>query len=241
MGSQAHRLIHGPAGRTSKTWLLKKVLATMIAIGALSLLTVGGTYAVLSTQDANKGSTIATGTLTFSNTVNAGTACTSYGSGSSGNVNAACTALITSSTLAYPGVPVTEKVTIANNGSLDASDLSVFMPSCTASATTGAPTPGGGNPCAASGDQLYIQETNSSGTATACWYPTTGTTCAFSASTLYVFSANYNSSPSALDLGAGPTHSQTRYFVIGLQVPSTDTGSLQGESATFPLTWHMTS
>jgi hypothetical protein len=236
-----YRHVRASAGRTSSTWRLKKILASLIAIGALSSVTVTGTFALLSSQETNTGSSVASGTLTFSNTVGTGTACLSYsGPASPGNVNTACDALITSATLNYPGVALTPvKVTIANNGSLDAASLSVYMPSCTAAATPGAPSPGGANPCAAGGAQFYIQETNSAGVATACRYPSGPVTCVFSANTLQLFAANANTVTSAVNLGSGPAHGQSRYFLIGLELPSTAGNTLQGEEAVFALTWHV--
>lgn len=241
-GDRTYRRLRGCSGRTSSTWRLKKILASLLVVGALSSLTVGGTFALLNSQESNATSSIASGTLTFSNKVNVGTACFSYGGPASpGNVNNACDALFTSATQNYPGTPLTQRVTIANNGSLDASDLSVYMPSCANAVTTGAPTPGGGNPCAAGGAQFYIQETDSSFVATTCRYPTVGTTCAFNTNGLFIFAANDNSTASALDLGAGPVHGQSRYFVIGLQLPASASNTLQGQAAQFGLTWHSTS
>lgn len=236
-----YRHVQRSAGPASSTWRLKKILAGLIAFGALSSVTATGTFALLNSQESNAGSSVASGTLTFSNTVNTGTACLSYsGPSSPGNVNSSCDALITSATQNYPGVAITPvKVTIANNGSIDASDLSVYMPSCTASATPGAPTPGGANPCAANGAQFYLQETTSTWTPTKCWFPSGAGACAFAASSLFVFASNYLATTSALDLGAGPAHAQSRYFLIGMQLPSTASNALQGEAALFNLTWHM--
>jgi hypothetical protein len=464
--------VRGSAGRRSSTRRLKKILLSLIVVGCLTFVTVGATYATLSSTTANPKSTVGTGTLTFNDQVNSGTVCASYGAGTTGNVNAACSALITSSTLAYPGVLSTANVTIANNGSIDSNDLSVFMPSCTAGLTPSAPTnpnwgsitlssalttsgpitllavtalgkavtsgdsivlTSGANTqtfvasanalvgatsiavnsqipnfayptsstvldvgpglCAASGAEFYVQQVNgitlssaltngsattslptvalsqvvasgdsivltsgantqtfvasaaaaagatsilvtsqnanfsypttstvtdtgipihlssalstgapitalpiaslteavtsgdsivlTSGTNTqtfvasanalvgatsisvtsqtpnfaypttstvndvsrdtSCWYPNTGNTvCTVTANTLYVFDANYLSSPSSLDLGAGPAHGKSRYFVIGMEVPAGASNTLQGVSATFPLTWHLT-
>lgn len=241
-GGRAYRRLRSASGRSSSTWLLKKVLATMIVIGALGSVTAGGTFALLNSQESNPGGTVASGTLTFSNTVNTNSACFSYnGPASPGNVNTGCDALFTSASLNYPGTPLTAKVTIANNGSLDASDLSVYMPSCTAVATPGAPTPGGGDPCAAGGAQLYLQETDASWTPTACRFPSGAGACAFVADALSVFAANYTSTATALDLGAGPAHGQSRYFIVGLQLPSNASNTLQGQAAQFGLTWHSTS
>jgi hypothetical protein len=242
IAQRAYRRIRGSAGRTSSTWLLKKILASMIVVGALSSLTAGGTFALLNSQQSNAKSSVASGTLTFSNVVNVtGTTCFSYGGPvSPGNVNTTCQALFTSATQNYPGTPITAKVTIANNGSLDASGLSVFMPSCTNGATPGAPTPGGGNPCASGGAQFYIQETDASWVATNCKFPSAAGACVFNTSALFVFASNYMAATGALPLGAGPAHGQSRYFIVGMQLPSNASNTLQGQAAQFGLTWHLT-
>ena len=241
MFTRLYRHLHRTSGPSSSTWRLKQMLAALIVFGGLSSLTATGTFALLTSQESNSRATVASGTFTFDNVVNTGTACFSYGGPSSpGNVNTGCQALITSSTLNYPGVAITPvKVTITNDGSLDAADLSVYMPSCAASATPGAPSPGGADPCATNGAQFYVQETTSTGTPTTCWFPSAVGACSFVASSLHVFAANYNATTSALDLGKGPVHATARYFLIGMQLPATASNALQGEAAVFGLTWHM--
>jgi hypothetical protein len=210
-----------------------------MVIGALTSVTVSGTFALLTSQESNARATVASGTLTFSDTVSSGT-CFSYIGGSSvNNVNSNCQAVITSSTLNYPGTPAVVPVTIANNGSLDAAGLSVYMPNCSPQATPGAPSPGVANPCAVNGAQFYLQETTSTGTPTTCWFPAGPTTCTFTANSLQQFSANVNTTSSALSLGGGPAHNATRYFKIGLLLPAGASNSLQGEAAVFALAWHL--
>lgn len=241
IGARVYRTIRRSSGRTSSTWLMKKIIFSLMAIGATSCLTITGTFALMSSQQTNAHSAIATGTLTFNNVVNNGTACFSYtGAGASGNANGSCQALFSGASLNYPGVPAVATVKLTNDGSLDASDLSVYMPSCTVVATTGAPTPGGGNPCASGGAQFYIQETDASGANVACRFPSGSTNCSFLANSLSTFAANGNSVANALDLGAGPAHGQSRYFSIGVQLPATASNTLQGEEALFGLTWHLT-
>lgn len=240
IGARTFRRIRAGSGRTSSTWRAKQILATMIVVGSLSSLTVGGTFALLNSQESNALSFVSSGTLTFGNVVNAGTSCFSYGAGSTANVNSACDALFTSATQNYPGVPVTAKVTITNNGSLDASDLSVYMPSCTNTVTPGAPAPGGGDPCAAGGAELYIQETNSLWSPQTCWF-LGSSPCPFATSSLNLFSANASTPATALDLGAGPAAGKSRYFIIGMELPSNASNTLQGQAAQFGLTWHITS
>lgn len=242
MIGRTYRAIRGSAGRNSATWRMKKVLASMMAIGGMSFVTVTGTFALLNADEINRRDTVASGTLTFNNVANSGTTCFSYtGAGSSGNVNNACQPIFSSASQNYPGVPAVGTVQITNDGSLDASDLSVYMPSCAMAATPGAPTPGGANPCAAGGAEFYIQETDSLGAATFCWYPANAPgACSFVADSLNIFASNGNTTATALDLGPGPGHGQIRYFKIGMQLPSNASNALQGEEALFDLTWHLT-
>ena len=225
--------------------MLKKVLASLIAVGALGSITATGTFALLTSQESNSRGTIASGTLVFDDVVNTGSDCFSYGAAvdpvgnPNGNVNTGCQALLTSSTLNYPGVAITPiPVKITNTGSIDAASLSVYMPSCAQAATSGAPSPGGANPCAAGGAMFYVQEVTSTGTPTTCWFPSGTTTCAFVANALHAFAGNFNAPANALSLGSGPAHGQTRYFQIGMELPSTASNALQGEEAVFGLTWH---
>jgi hypothetical protein len=219
---------------------LKKLLASAMILGSVGSITVSSTYGLLNSEASNTRSSVAAGTLTFSNSVNSGTACFSYsGATSAGNVNTGCQPLFASSTENFPGAPRAAQVTIANNGSLDASDLTLFMPSCTSTTTPGAPAPGGGNLCAAAGAQLYVQETTSAGTPVTCWFPSAVGACPFAANSLFVFQANKQTLASALDLGAGPLHGSSRYFVIAMQLPANASNTLQGQAATFSLTWHV--
>jgi len=219
---------------------LKLVLASLVVLGGMSYLTVAGTFALLSSESGNRQASIATGTLTFGNTVNTNTTCYSYGGAASpGNVNTGCDPLFSAATLMYPGTVATQKVTISDNGSIDAADLSVYMPSCVKVTSPGAPAPGGADPCGNGGAIFYIQETNASWTATNCWYPAAAGACSLTANTLYFFAGSKNASTSALDLGSGPAHNTSRYFIVGLELPATASNALQGEEALFDLTWHM--
>ncbi len=229
------------SGRHSSTWRLKKALLSLVVLGGLSCFTLTSAFALLNGESRNIGSSVSSGTLTFSDKVNNNvTLCYSYsGATSSGNVNTGCDPLFTSATQMYPGAPATSRVTIANNGSLDAKDLSVYMPSCTAAPTPTAPSPGGADPCAVAGAQFYIQETDSAFTATSCRYPAAPGTCTFAANTLFFFKSSANSGPTAFDLGSGPANGQSRYFVIGMQLPTNASNALQGEEAVFNLTWRV--
>ncbi|HEY8647241.1 MAG TPA: hypothetical protein VIL77_15330 [Gaiellaceae bacterium] len=228
------------SGKRPAMWHLKKMLASLSVVGAVSCFTITGTYAVLSSETRNAGGRISSGTLTFSNKVNVNTACYSYGAGSTGNVNSSCDSLFQNTTLMYPGTAVTQKVTLKNDGSLDGQALSVYMPTCTAVTSPGAP-PGGGDPCASGGAQIYIEERDSAfsaGSAT-CVYPVAVGACILSANTMSYLAGVRNTASSAYPLGNGPVAGASRYFIVGMQLPSGASNALQGEEALFSLTWHL--
>jgi hypothetical protein len=228
---------------------IKKLLLSLIAVGLIGSVTARSTYAILTSKDSNSNTSLSSGTLTFSNTVNAGTACLSQNGAV--NVNTSCDALVTSASTWFPissSTPAsteysTSKLTIKNTGSLPASALSLYMASCAASTTTGAPSPGGGNPCTSPGSlDFYIQETDSSWNATKCWWPTVAVgACAFTSDTLGQFYGSYHDNTHYYSLGTGPTATGSRYFQIVVAEPVDAGNALQGETATFALYWHMNS
>ena len=220
------------------TRAMKKVLLSLMVIGSLTFFTVGGTYAVLNSETSNTKSSVASGTLTLGNTVASGTTCFSYTSTT--NSNATCDALFTDSTLNYPGTASTVHVTITNNGTVPASALAIYMPSCTAAASPGAPSPGGGNPCDTNGAMMTIDESNSSFTSHSCVYPQTSGTCSYVNNTLYALATTKYDATHMLTLGTGGLAAgASRYFIIGMELPSTASNSLQGEEAQFDLTWNL--
>lgn len=230
---------------TSRRRLKCALLATM-TVGALGWVTIPGVWAVFSAETRNTQASASTGTLTMDMSVGASSCSSKAGPASPGNVNASCTAYFTyaPATENYPGTPRTVQVTIKNTGSRDASDLSLYATTaCTAATTADAPASvvGTGDPCSV--DQITVQETNASFASNVkCYWPTTGTTCAASSLTLNNFVANFSTTASsALDLGTGPAAQQSRYFLIGLSVPSAATNAVQGREALFTLAWHLTS
>lgn len=135
---------------SSKT--IKKLLLSLIVVGALGSFTARGTFALINGEASNANDSIASGTLTLDNTVGAGTVCHSQ-SGAS-NINSACDTLFTSGLLypipsaAEPPLPANTtyafaNVTIKNAGTLPASpglaSLKIYMPSCTFAANASFP------------------------------------------------------------------------------------------------------
>ncbi|HLX32336.1 MAG TPA: hypothetical protein VKR79_06140 [Gaiellaceae bacterium] len=107
------------------------------------------------------------------------------------------------------------------------------------SATSPPSAPGAGDPCSPGNAEFYVQETNSSGTATKCWYPSTVTTCAYDNTLdLGLFATIYNTLGTALDVGAGPAATATRYFSLGFRLSSTAGNTLQGTEAIMTLNWY---
>jgi hypothetical protein len=233
--------------RRTRSRRVKLALLATMAIGAVGGITVPGVWANFTADAGNMQATAMSGTLTMNMTVDRGSgpgaACASY-LGTS-NANTSCDAMVVYSPTAelYPGEPKVTKFALVNTGSLNASDLRLYMPGgCTFVATPDAPAPGGASPCAATGMQLYIQEnSDASGTPLKCWYPAPAAAGACSTwSTLSSFAIR-TTAALGLSFGAGPNALQTRYFQVGVQLPATAANTLQGEAAKFVLAWHLTS
>lgn len=245
---------------------VKRLLLSFIAIGMLASVTTGGTYAVLQSHQENINSNVASGTLTLSNQVGAGTVCVSNGGSgtyASGTENAntlqsspassGCTALVTPATIEWPGTLTTVHVTVQDTGSVDGAKLYLYMygasagAGCVSSTTTGATVVGAGSPCGATGDEFYVEEDNSSWTPIDCAYPAGAGACSITGGgTLNDFSTQYYTYVGhKLDLGASPTSVNAlpnqgyRYFTIGIEESNDNT--MQGKTATFSLTWHLDS
>lgn len=249
---------------------LKKVLLSLIVIGALGSFTVHRVYASFATEQLNAGSTFTDGTLTLENTVSPGSACKSLSAATLNNANTVCDQLFTDANLNFPGVPQTANVTIKNTGSIEASTLEVWMTTCTKQTSTylnptrvNVPVVGSGDPCAANGVEFYIQEMtdNTFATAKQCWWPLNqGATCTSFNSIGNFISSGYTAEPglrlwsylvshpspalaradgTISDSSISPAPPATRYFKIGMEEPPTASDTLQGEAATFPLTWHV--
>jgi hypothetical protein len=108
--------------------LAKTVLVFAILVGLSAYVMGGSTFATFTGETGNRGNGFASGTLTLTDQVNSLTACDSYGSASDDNYNPACNAALTLTNLAPGVVGGQSKLTIANNGSIDASLFSVFAP-----------------------------------------------------------------------------------------------------------------
>ena len=110
---------------------LKKFLLGLMLFGAVTYFGGGGAFASFSAETSNNGSTVASGTLTMSDTANGSpTGCLTVST--SNNVNPGCAAVLTLTNVA-PGIfGGTGKIVLQNTGSIDASKLSFWASSSNA-------------------------------------------------------------------------------------------------------------
>lgn len=142
-GARPTDVAHVPSAPLDNT---KKILLLAMLAGFVALVGGRGTWSSFSAETSNSGSTITSGILTLSNTVNSGSACLSTTAGSLDNYNATCDALFAPTNLApgsksplgnsgtFPLPSVVgaswfmSKVVVKNTGTIDASSLSLFAP-----------------------------------------------------------------------------------------------------------------
>ncbi|HZQ80828.1 MAG TPA: hypothetical protein VFB25_02505 [Gaiellaceae bacterium] len=133
-----------PAAKTAEAksdplWKTKKLLIGVMLIGAAVYLGVGGgTFANFQAETSNNGSSIASGTLTLTNTVNGANACFSYSALSADNANANCTAGF-ATTNVTPGVIQSSQVaeiSVTNSGSINGSKLYLYASQINGKLTT---------------------------------------------------------------------------------------------------------
>lgn len=227
----------GHDGRTTRRKLALSLAAVGVAVG----LAGAGTFATFSAQSTNPGNTFATGTIVLSNTANSGTACLSTaGATTDTNSNGSCDTLF-NLTVKKPGDSGDATIAVRNAGSLAASTFNLFSSACTAANATGENYNGTGNPC--SSVQVYVQEFSDSAftTASSCKYGGgTATACAFdSTKTLADFVTSHGSSSTGASLGSLAAGA-TKYYKIGVQLPSSAGNTLQGRSASLGFNWYAT-
>ena len=217
----------------------RKLTLSLLVLGLVAGLAGAGSFATFTAQTTNPGNTFASGTIVLSNTANSGTACLSTAGGSTDtNSNGSCDTLF-NLTVKKPGDSGEATVRVQNAGSLAASTFNLFSSACTAANAAGENYHGTGNPC--SSVQVYVQEFSDSGftTASSCKYGGgNATTCAFeSTKTLADFVTNHGSSSTGASLGS-LSAGATKYYKIGVQLPSTAGNTLQGRSASLGFNWH---
>src|SRR5207248_9721023 len=116
--------------------------AVATGLGGVSAIATVATFTAETKNPTNK---FATGTLVLSNKVNTGTLCLSTGGGSTDtNANAACDSLLVGTL--QPGQSGSTNLTLKNEGSINASALTVYSGACTNTDATGETYHGTGLP-----------------------------------------------------------------------------------------------
>jgi hypothetical protein len=236
----------------SQPTLLRKVLLTLMIIGSTGGTLSAGTFASYTARTANSSASFETGSLVLSNiTPVTNTLCYSAGGGpgttfSNGN-SKACDGIFTLSNQTPSATVSTQRVTLKNEGDLNATLLQLSSSGACANADTGSGYHGGGDLCSAL--RISIQEYTTSGFTTktaACVYPaSTSAACNTTpAGVISTFTSTYAASP--LNVGtagsatSGMNTGTSRYFIISIQLPTTITDqTIQGRAATFAFSWQL--
>jgi hypothetical protein len=232
---------------------IKQYLMLLTAVGVIAVAANGaGTFASFSAETTNAGNSFATGTLILKNTDASANICYS----NEGAANArGCSAVVTGTDL-RPGTPVSNTLTIKNEGTLASKNLLLYLPdtqtvvdgahgdtvNCV-NTTTG--TFPGSDALAHTGDvcgNIKISvETDSSGTATACPLGVEKSVSDHACDPTQGFSlSDYFGAGAAKDFGA-LTAGASQDFTVYLYLPDTAgiDNTFQGRTATFDLTWHI--
>jgi hypothetical protein len=239
------------APATHNTSLLRKLLLTLMIVGASGSTIGAGTFASYNASTANAGN-FDTGALALGDKVGASsTTCYSWGTTSAtppanftnNNSNTSnCDSIFTTTiTNKKSGdAELTVNMTLTNKGDLTASDLSVFA-ACAAPTNNGSTTiHGGGDPCDVL--SIMIQETNSSFTNPNCKFPTVSAGACTVDADQTVADLELDAD-TAQSLSAGSiAPNASKYYVVRIQIPTTavDTSSsVQGMATSFSLTWQL--
>lgn len=240
----------------------RKLLLSLMIVGACSSTIGAGTFASFNAQTGNAAS-FTSGTIVLERTKDAGSDNLGIGSAcfSSGDVDedgdtnvnddtddnhkTGCQALMNVE-IRRPGDSAYADITLLNVGNLPG-NLSVQASQACTTTSSGQSYTGAGNAC--SGTRLTIQqyetETARNGNDTtngACWYGggALTSTCTFAGgSTLTSFSSSHPSSgASPLDMGVMPAGG-VRYLRVRLELPENSDNDLQGVQANFGFTWSL--
>jgi predicted ribosomally synthesized peptide with SipW-like signal peptide len=219
--------------------LLRKLLLTLMIIGASGSTIGAGTFASYNASAASSGS-FDTGYLVLSNTTSAtNTACFSYGTSlgnfSNSNSNSSCDSVFTTDkTNLKPGdTAATVNFTMQNKGDIAASSMKLYRSTCAVS-NTATGFHGSGDPCDVL--SITIQEKDINGNNVKCWLPVATPTCTQTATTNI---SDLGTSASPLTVSSGTVAvDDIKYFTVTIQLRSDVTDSLvQGRQAAFSLTW----
>ena len=239
-----------PTGHTS---LLRKVLLTVMIIGATGSTLSAGTFASYNATTTRSSSSFETGALVLSDiTPVTNTLCYSAGGGPGttfGNGNANGCDAVFNLTNQTPSTTVsTQRVTLKNEGDLNPTKVQLASTGACTNSETGSGYHGGGDLCAAL--RFSIQEYTTSAfttKVTSCVYPAaTNAVCATTpAGVVSTFtSAHPEVSPLDVNTNGAATSGMNvgvqRFFLISISLPTTAGQTTQGMAASFGFTWQLT-
>lgn len=223
----------------------RRLLVMLLLTGVLGL-DQPGTFASFGSSTTN-GSTFATGTLVLSNKRNNAAACFSNAGGATDTNANDCAAIFTLPL--QDGGASNARITVANDGSLDASSLQLHWTGgetpCVTTDDPSTPYHGGGDLC----DWLRLQiqeypdataQTGNDRTNGYCWFGGNAGTNACSYNNnqdLAAFSLLDGTPPDVIDMGPIASGA-TRYFRVYIQLPLAQvTNDLMGRLVEFGFTW----
>ena len=223
--------------------LARKLLLTLMVIGALTTTVSAGTFASFGASTTNTAQ-FATGLLTLTNDGPAVGTCVSAGPADNVVTNTKACDQLFNVTLAKPGDTAQVDLTLQASGTIGAGGtLSAYRTAaCSATNAPAALYNGGGNPCGQI--EMYIQEyTGPTRTDLlrdgSCEWPTAGANCS---NTFAAASDSLNDYPASTSpISMGTLTSTQRYFRIFLRLSSAADNSYQGMQANFGFAWVLTS
>ena len=229
---------------TGHTSILRKLLLTVMIVGASGSTIGAGTFASYNATTSNSAVAFDTGYLVLSNTTPVtNTACFSYGASTSftnSNSNASCDSVFTTNkTNLKPGDTATSvNFTLQNKGNLAAGSMSLYRSACATATNNGSGFHGAGNPCDALA--IMVQETQSDFTTNVkCWYPVVAAGACTMDASANVSDIGVAASPVAVT-SASLAVDDIKYYTVTIQLPSTASdNTVQGMQTSFSLTWQL--
>lgn len=213
---------------------LKRILLTTMIVAALATLTAS-TIANFNATISNSSNTFQSGTLVLKQNQGA-TTCLSTGGGVVTDANSATCPSdnLGAATGQKPGgTPVTQTVTLVDDGTIDGLTFKIWSAGCSSSDAASETYHGTGDLCTVTDLTIYDL------THSTCVYPQTSGACTLTAGkTLSNFAAAHSGSGNAVVVTALTAGSSTT-FVLTAQLEATAPNSVQGRVATIDFHWYL--
>lgn len=231
--------------------VVRKVLLTIMIIGATGSTLSVGTFASYNATTRSSSTTFETGALVLSDiTPVTNTLCYSAGGGpgttfANGNASS-CDAVFNLSNQTPSTTVSTQRVTLKNEGDLNPTKVQLLSTGACTNTETGSGYHGGGDLCAAL--RFSIQEYTTSAfttKVTSCVYPAvTNAVCNTTpAGVISTFASTYATTPLDVNTSGAATSGMNvgveRFFIISISLPTTAGQTTQGMAASFGFTWQL--